>query len=520
MDMADLAAQLARIVGVQHVLSGDAVRPFAHDIYRSKELPWLVVAPGTVHELCEVVREAASAGRPVCVRAGGSSYTDGYLPAQVGTIMLDMRRLDRIVEINRTDAYVTVEAGVTWSKLAVVLEAQGLRTPFQGPFSGLVSSVGGAMSQHAISLGTGAHGTSASSAQAFDIVMADGSLLRTGSAMRGLSPFAREYGPDLTGLFTGDCGAFGVKARVTLPLLANSAASGGASFAFNSFDAMHRAMQAAAWIGVDETNFSFDSAMLRGQMERVRGLPARFVALADVLRGARSPGGRVANILRFGLSGRRAFRHSPYMSHFIVHGDDAREVRGRLCRLRQVARPFGSEIPPAVPFIVRARPFEKMFNVVGPAGERWVPLHGVLPHSGVADFHAAVLSFFTDRADDMQRLGVWSGTMFEAIGRGAMSYEIALYWPDCLSDYHLQEIQPTVLARLGRHPSNPEARAFVDSLKQDLMTLYDKHGATHFQLGKAYCYASLLTRDAFRTVVQIKQALDPDNVMNPGALGL
>ena len=72
-----------------------------------------VVRPGTVDELAGVVSTAIRSGIAVCARGGGTSYTAGYLPISRNTLIIDLGRLDRIVEINQVEAYVTVGSGVT-----------------------------------------------------------------------------------------------------------------------------------------------------------------------------------------------------------------------------------------------------------------------------------------------------------------------------------------------------------------------------------------------------------------------
>ena len=70
--------------------------------------------------------------------------------------------LDQI-EVDVPNAVVTVGPGVTWAALRTKLMEVGLRTPFWGPFSGLVATVGGSVSQNAISHGSGQYGPSAPS---------------------------------------------------------------------------------------------------------------------------------------------------------------------------------------------------------------------------------------------------------------------------------------------------------------------------------------------------------------------
>ena len=134
MSASNLLSDLAAIVGQANVLTSDADRSFyAMDVYNQLELPLAVVQPATVDELQKAVRTITSAGVAVVPRGGGASYTDGYLPTTANSILLDTSRLNRIVEINATDMYVTVEPGLTWAELWQELAKQGLRTTFWGP---------------------------------------------------------------------------------------------------------------------------------------------------------------------------------------------------------------------------------------------------------------------------------------------------------------------------------------------------------------------------------------------------
>ncbi|MBK5518887.1 FAD-binding oxidoreductase [Pseudomonas sp. TH10] len=515
-----LLAALNDLVGVTQVLSGEAVGPYSHDVFSERERPLAVVIPTSVEILQAVVRLAATHRLTLTVRGGGASYTEGYLPAQLGSLMLDLRQLKRIHEVNEEDGYVTVETGVTWAALKAELDSRGLRTPFRGPFSGLVATVGGTVAQNGISVGSGRYGTAAQSVLSLDVVMEDGRLLRTGTAARGSAPFSRSYGPDFTGLFTGDCGAFGIKARVTLPLLPATPEHVGVSFAFDSFETLYRGMRTAARVGVDDTHFGLDAALLRGQLKRGRTLKDTLDIARNVFATSPSWVAGCAQLLRMGLAGERSMKAAPYLAHYIIEGADRHSVHAAVHRLRQALNGIGREIANTVPAVIRSEPFAKMFNVVGPQGERWVPVHGVLANSRVLAFQRALESFIAQRQVDMQRLGVWTGTMYETVGPGQFMHETGIYWPDELSDYHHQALSPKQLQRLPVHIQNLEARTWVVQFKKDLVALYDRFGATHFQLGKAYPYAELLDPTALDVARSINAALDPDNRLNPGALGL
>jgi D-lactate dehydrogenase (cytochrome) len=81
-------------------------------------------------------------------------------------------------------------------------------------------------------------------------------------------------------------------------------------------------------------------------------------------------------------------------------------------------------------------------------------------------------------------------------------------------------LDPGFLAGQPSYPANPEARAYVDQLKRDLVALYAAHGAAHFQLGRAYPYINRLEPRARALLTALKRDVDPRGLMNPGALGL
>jgi len=173
-----LLQALVDLLGEEHLLTDDESRTFySTDVYRQADVLALAVAqPGTVEELQQLVRICAEHEAPMVVRGGGASYTDGYLPTRPNTILIDSSRLNRI-EVNEADMTVTVEPGVTWAAMYERLSAQGLRTPFWGPFSGIAATIGGGMSHYAVNYGSGQYGVSAESLTGMDVILANGDLI-------------------------------------------------------------------------------------------------------------------------------------------------------------------------------------------------------------------------------------------------------------------------------------------------------------------------------------------------------
>lgn len=487
---------------------------FGNDVYRAGGLPLAVIRPATTEAVQQAVRLCSTAGVAMIQRGGGASYTDGYIRPEGGHVLFDTGALETI-EIDETNALVTVGAGVTWASLKTALETKGLRTPFWGPFSGLAATVGGSTSQHSLSHGGTAHGISAQSVLGFDVVLASGELLTT-----NIAASTRFYGPDLTGLFTGDCGALGIKTSIRLPLIPIMKHAEPLSFAFDSFADFHAAVRKAQMARLDDSMFGLDLALSQGQIGRQEGMGARLAIALEVMKKAPDKLKGLASLVKMAIAGENPMRAGEYMGHYMVEGYDPDEATLKARQLRRILGEHGREIPNSVPTFVRTLPFAPLFNILGPGAERWVPLHGILLHDVAVPFDTAFKALLASRKADMDRLGVWIGTMFSPIGPSGFLYEVALYWPDARTPYHVTTLGEDYLAGLTQFAENPEARAYVDELKEAIVALMQEHGAAHFQLGRAYPYRSRLSAPASSLLTAIKRELDPKGLMNPGVLGL
>ena len=510
-----IVEQLIGAIGTECVRNDPAhLELMRNDVYRGGGSPIAVVRPASIADLQAAVRVCSQAGTAMVPRGGGASYTDGYLLAEGGHVLIDTGWLDAIV-IDEFNATVTVGAGVTWAALRDALAPHGLRTPFWGPFSGIAATVGGSVSQNALSHGSGAYGISAGSVLSLDVVLASGERLRTGA-----SQAVRNYGPDLTGLFCGDCGALGIKAAITMPLVAAQPASADLSFAFADFAAFAEAGRLIQREGLADGHFGLDIALSQGQIARQEGVSARLRMAADIMRAAPNKLAGLFQLARMGLAGANVAAADAFMWHFMIDGCDANEAKAKANRVRAVCRKLGSEITNSVPSFVRAVPFAPLLNILGPQGERWVPVHGVLPQAQVAAFHAGLTALFAGHKAEMEQLGVWIGTMFSPVGSAGFLYEIALYWPGARTAYHDTVLGAAHLETIPAYPASPDAAMLTDQLKREMIALYAVHEAAHFQIGRAYPYLDRLGPAAAALLRTVKAQLDPQGLMNPGVLGL
>ncbi len=517
----DIIAELTDAIGAEHVLTDPADREFySMDVYRSIEQPAAVVRPGSREDIQAIARIAAGAGLAMVARGGGASYTDAYLPTTPNSLTIDTERMQRVIEINEQDMYVTVEPGITWADLTAQLAKKKLRTAFWGPFSGLKATVGGSMSQNSVSLGSGNYGCSAETALSFDIVLANGELLRTGSqALEQGSPFFRWYGPDLTGLFTGDAGALGIKAAITLRLIPLPSHFAAASFGFNDYRAMASGMAAGARTGVVADNFGLDPKLQQGQLGST-STKDMLQAVWAVLKSSTNPLDGLTRVFSMAAAGKRFLSGFDYSAHFVVEGSTRAEVNAKLAQVRSAVGAHGTEIANTIPTVLRANPFIPLYPILGPRGQRWVPMHGILPLSKLHDFHDKLSKVYAEYAQRMEQHKVEKAAMFTSISTTALLYEPVFYWEDDRTPFHKRYLPKEYLDMLPEYPANPEGRALVHEMKGKIIDVFSEVGATHMQVGKAYPYMRGRGAEASRVLRDLKANLDPNNLMNPGALGL
>jgi alkyldihydroxyacetonephosphate synthase len=173
-----------------------------------EELPAAVARPSTTDEVAALLRWADESRTPVVPRGLGSGVCGGAA-AVGGSVVLDLSRLDRIVEIDEESRTVTVEAGVRGSDLERELEQHGLTTGHY-PQSLAISSVGGWIATGSAGQASAGYGAIEYLVQGLTAVLADGTLVE-------LRPVPRsDAGPDLRRLFVGSEGTLGVVTEAVL----------------------------------------------------------------------------------------------------------------------------------------------------------------------------------------------------------------------------------------------------------------------------------------------------------------
>jgi FAD/FMN-containing dehydrogenase len=521
-DIDRLRASLTQIVGVDAVSADLADRRLhSQDIWsEASETVDLVVRPTDLSDLAEVLTAAHGAGWAIAPRGGGMSYTSAYIPTRPHTISLDLSALNKVLEIDPDNMTVTVQAGCTWAALDAALAPLGLRTPFWGPMSGLTSTIGGGLSQLNAMFGAGHYGTSSESVVGLTIVLADGRILRTGAREEGRNPFYRHYGPDLTGLFCGDAGVFGIKAEVTLRLMRRPEHEGYASFAFPSGPELLSAMSEMARAGLACEMCGFDPGLTKVRMRRA-ALASDLKVLGAVVAKEKSLGRGLLSAAKIAMGGRNFIEAEEYSVHVVCEGRSKSGVDADLDAARAIAKARGGrEIENTIAKVIRANPFPPLNSMIGPDGERWAPVHGVVSHARAAALFTRIQALFAEMAAAFEDHGVYCGYLFTSMSTNALIIEPVFYWPEVRQALIDGSVEPQHLAKLPKLPPNPEATALVAEARRKVIDICASLGCGHFQIGRSYPYRQSRDEASWALIEALKAALDAGGALNPDGLGL
>lgn len=245
-----LLSAIADIVGSKYVTDSDFAT-FAYSNNSSQypsRVPGIVVRPGTTEEVSKIVKLANQEKVSIVPRGGACSY-GGWPEGEPGkSICIDLTRMRRILDFNPVNKTVTVEAGMTGSELETRMRKEGfcVHTIFSPSDSvtvgGMICGESGAAAGRDFS----SVGMDWLFTWGLKVVLPNGHIIQTGS---GINPEAKNHsrvsnGPDLTGLFIGSMGVFGIATEVTLQLfhLQPYEAVGSVAFDYNNLDDAHRAM--------------------------------------------------------------------------------------------------------------------------------------------------------------------------------------------------------------------------------------------------------------------------------------
>ncbi len=216
-----IRSELADIVGEDHVSTRATDKLIYATDWSWMSQMWLdraasppspdwIVHPGSAEEISRILQIANTYRLPVVPWGGGSGSQGGAAPIY-GGILLDVKRLDRITDINETDLTVTAQAGVIGSVLELALNEQGLTLPHY-PASANAATVGGYLAARGSGVISTKYGKAEDLVLALEAVLPDGTIIHTPPVPSHAS------GPMLMNFLLGSEGTMGVITAATFQI--------------------------------------------------------------------------------------------------------------------------------------------------------------------------------------------------------------------------------------------------------------------------------------------------------------
>jgi glycolate oxidase len=249
-----LVTELMDIVGKDNVLTAMSDRiTHSYDATQEKHLPDVVVYAASTEEVSRVVKLANRLKIPILPRGAGSGFTGGTLPVR-GGIVLVLTKMDRIIDIDTENLTAEVEAGVVTAELQRQVEKLGLFYP-PDPASKEFSTLGGNVAECAGGPRCVKYGVTKDYVLGLEVVTPSGDIIRTGGRT-----LKNVVGYDLTKLFVGSEGTLGIATKIILKLLPKPEAKKTMLVQFETIDGAAQSVSAIIGAKIIPTTLEFMDA--------------------------------------------------------------------------------------------------------------------------------------------------------------------------------------------------------------------------------------------------------------------
>ncbi len=460
--MEKLIDQLTAIVGPERVLSDPArLDDLSWDalsvtrIHPLRQPEWVpplcALLPKSTDEIRRIVILANREKLPIVPFGGGSGLMGGALSLHPG-IVIDLRAMDNILEIDPDSRMARVEAGVVLQSLDKRLNQEGLMLGHD-PWTLPVATIGGAISTDSLGYRAGKYGSMGDQVLGMEVVLPGGEVLRT----RPVPKFST--GISLKHLFIGGEGCFGIITEATLRVFPMPERRSLHAIRFASFEQGFAAIQ------------KIFAAGLRPALVDYGDSPAKFArgaVLYLALEGAeRVVEAEEQTILTLCDRGEGERLPSEEAERF---WNERHVIATRFMQNRRRRRERGDE------------PFRR----------DWI--HVALPASRVLSFREKAMEILAKRGVRLLESGLWTQ-------------------PELFS-------MALAVEESGREQAQWLLQETVDEL---LRMVQEMGGSMEYCHGVGIKLAAHMAREhgcGLEAMRVIKRALDPNNIMNPGKLGL
>ena len=463
------------IVGPEHVLLDDASLGYysADALGRWRggapdpEAPrvFAVARPGSTAEVAEIVKLANREGFAIVPFGGGTGVAGAITPLK-GGVAVDMCRMNRILSVDAAARTATAEAGVVLGDLNNALARDGL---FVGhdPYSVPIATIGGTISTNGVGYRAARYGSMGEQVLGLEVVLPTGDTIRTRAVPK------TSAGPALHHLFIGAEGVFGIITEATLRVFREPESREFRCFDFPTFEDGYNAMLEMFSIGlrpalVDLTEEPDDSRVGAPHLPPPfkTWLYMVFEGYVEEVEAQCSRAARICTDCRGSDIG-----PEPALQYWVRRHDSAYRYKERFLD---------------APMQVR------------PASRGW-PRTSAYPHVAIP---ASCVPEYRRRCQEIADLA------------GLQIREYALWTQP--------ELFSVVLVDVGLEENGTTGR-LSEAVDEVLSLAQDMGGSMEYVHGVGTRLSHLMGRelgDGMQTLRNLKRALDPRGIMNPGRLGL
>ena len=468
-----LTDALAAIVGPEHVLTGeadrergsaDALSPFRGYRHNAGNLLSnqvdAVVRPASTDEVVAVVQLANERRIPIVPRGGSSGLMGGAVPLR-GGIAVDMLRMNRVIDVRPDDLLVEVEAGAHPAEVNKALAEYGLLLGHD-PWTVAPSTIGGNIGTNGVGYRAAKYGMAGHQLVAVEAVLPTGTVLTTRATP---SPSA---GPDLTKLFVGTEGTFGIVTRATLPAYRLPEAQAFATYAFDDFEQGFACMAELVALGIKPALFDLSEEDDRPGAV----LYLVFEGYEELVAAEKSRTARIA-----GKAGGKDLGPKETVEYWRDrHSTGDNWLRN----------------------VFPTRPRDRWSS--GWGARMFDYVHVAILTSKLLEFRSRAKALLAERGLSVRSSSCWTRPEFFDFGLG------------------FDEAEAPDRASWDRY-----AARMADAQDAVLMLAQDMGGGMEYVHGVGVKLAHLLAREwgvGLEVVRALKRSLDPNDIMNPGKLGL
>ena len=455
----DFIERLKEVVGSENItVSPIDCLAYSRDMSIHSGTPQAVIFVSSTEEVSGIVKLANEHKVPVTARGTGSSVTGAVLPIK-GGLILDFTRMNSVLEINKDDSYAVVEPGVICNALNAKLAPSHFFPP--DPGSAAIATIGGMIATNASGVRAAKYGTTKNYVKGLTIVLADGRIIKTGV----IAPKSTA-GYDLTQLFASSEGTLGIITEAIVRILPVPEYEAFAKASFPDVATAGKAVEKMFTSGLElATCEILDNACIQVAREALKmDIPPE-----------------VNCQLFMGIDGPKA------------------AVQEQIEKINEICSSVGglenvwSDNP-----VEKAQLFAARGGLV-PAMSRLQPHHRLVPL--VEDFGVPI-SRIPETISEIQAIGNKYGfpvATFGHIGDGNLH---ATFIMNPTLPEHWEKVKNIALE-------------FIDMTLRFGGTVSAEHGVG---MAKAP-YIGKQLGESLEVMKQIKNALDPNNIMNPGKMG-